>query len=269
MDRLIAFALICLSTTGLFAQFDGVEFATPKPLGGPILGPDGRVITPGDRGYRSPWTGGAEFGVNGTEGNTRILKVRVGGDVKYETPENTFIANAFYGLAQQEGIRNESKALATFRDEYPFYDGLAWFGQLQIEYDEFREVDFRVSVHSGLSFLAYQDEFSSLKLRAGAGATREFGGPNDRWEPEGILGGDFEQKLSDRTSFTFSTDYYPKLDRPSDFRIRSRAAIEILLDQELNITLRLGAQNRYDSNPGSMTERNDLDYFMTLLWRFG
>jgi putative salt-induced outer membrane protein YdiY len=250
-------------------QFEGVEFAAPKPMGGPLFGPDGKVMTPGDQGFNNPWSGGAEVGLNGSSGNTEILKIRLGADLKYETPENTFIANAFYGLAQQNGILNESKALATFRDEYPFYDGMAWFGQLQIEYDDFREIDFRLALHSGLSFLAYKDEFSTLKLRAGAGATREVGSPDDRWEPEGIFGFDFDMKISDRTSLNVSTDYYPKLDNFQDYRVRSKAAIEILLDQELNIVLRLGAQNRYDSQPGSMTLRNDLDYFMTLLWRFG
>ncbi len=44
--------------------------------------------------------------------------------------------------------------------------------------------------------------------------------------------------------------------------MRARAAYEYILDPEMGMILRLGAQDRYDSNPGN-AKRNDLTYFAT------
>jgi hypothetical protein len=46
-----------------------------------------------------------------------------------------------------------------------------------------------------------------------------------------------------------------------------RAAYEILIAPEWGLTLRLGIQDRYDSDPGD-AKRNDFDYFSTLLLKF-
>jgi len=42
----------------------------------------------------------------------------------------------------------------------------------------------------------------------------------------------------------------------------------ILVDPELNMSLRLGVENRYNSNPGGNDKKNDLDYFLALVWAF-
>jgi len=240
----------------------------PKPLGGPIVGPDGRVRTGLDaHPVPSPWSGGIELGVSGSPGNTDTLKLRAGLDLRFDDADDFAILNIMYILNQANEGDLENKGFALVRNELPMDMGLAWYAQGSIEYDEFRTVYLRVASHSGLSYALMQDEAQVLKVRAGAGVAREWGGTSNDWVPEGQAGADYEYKLTERTRFVLAADYYPDLHDFAHYRVRVRAAFDILLDPTYNAYLRLGVFDRYDSQPFG-SKRNDLDYFMTLVFRF-
>jgi putative salt-induced outer membrane protein YdiY len=245
-----------------------LPFAAPRPMGGPITMPNGRIASGLDiNGPKSPWSGALELGLSGSDGNTEVFKVRVGADVKYDTPDDVFTLNAFYGRSQQNNVLNENKALLTARNELPVDEMFSWFSQVQLEFDDFRAITSRVALHSGVSIIALKNEQQTLKFRLGAGASREFGA-GAGWLPEGQIGAEWERKITERTKFVLGADYFPDMGDWTRYRIRGRASFDILLDEELNLALRLGAQERYDSQPGPNTKKNDLDYFATLLFKF-
>ncbi|WP_020471654.1 DUF481 domain-containing protein [Zavarzinella formosa] len=258
---------LLVSTAHLFAQAAS-PFAMPTPVGGPIVHPDGRIMNGMDFAPTNPWSGGLELGLNGSEGNSQTLKLRLGGDIKYDTTDDVVIGYGWYGLSRQRGALSENKALLTLRNELMYDDTFAYFTQGQLEYDEFRLVDFRLGIHNGLSIVALKDSSSLVKVRLGFGASREYGGPTDGWLPEGIFGGDYEWTITAKTKFTLGADYYPDITDWGHYRIRARGSFDFLLDQQLNLWLRLGMMDRYDSRPGIGTKYNDLDYFATILFRF-
>ncbi|HKA06877.1 MAG TPA: DUF481 domain-containing protein [Gemmataceae bacterium] len=241
-------------------------FGLPKPLGGPIVGPDGKVMSALDK-TPSEWTGGLELGLSGAEGNDRILKLRTGLDVQYDTADDFMVANLLYILTRVDNGIVEQKGFALVRNELPVDDAWAWYVQGQLEYDESRNIDFRTAGHNGFSMTVFRTGNSLMKVRAGAGAAYETGKPVNDWVAEGQAGGDIEYSLTARSKFCAAVDYYPDLQDFSHYRVRARAWLDLLIDPDLNAYLRLGVFNRYDSNPlGSL--RNDLDYYMSLLIRF-
>jgi len=265
MTRALGALTLALFALGSAAAQES-PFGLPKPLGGPILGPDGRVMSGLDK-TPSEWTGGLEFGLAGAEGNTRILKLRTGFDVQYDTADDFMTASLLYILTRVSDGTVEQKGFALVRNELPIDETWAWYVQGQLEYDEFRNIDFRSAGHNGISMMVFRTGNSLMKVRAGAGAAYETGKPVNDWVPEGQAGGDIEYSLSARSKFCVSADYYPDLQHLSHYRVRARAWIDLLIDPDLNAYLRLGVYDRYDSNPlGSL--RNDLDYYMSLLIRF-
>ena len=261
---------LALVAVGPFEQSGHAQVQQPyipqMQAHGPIFGPDGKPLSGLDS--VQPWSGSVEAGLNGTEGNTRILNIRAGADVKYESPEDVFTLNVFYGYSRQSNILSVNKALATARNEIPFDSVWAFYSQIQIEYDEFRAVDWRLALHSGISASAYRTEQFFVKVRAGVGASREIGGPNDRWIPEAQFGLDAEFKLTDRTKIVATGDYYPDIKNFGTYRVRARISLDTMLDPDLNMILRVGAQDRFDSEPGVGIKTNDLDYFLTLVFKF-
>lgn len=214
------------------------------------------------------WSGGGEVGVNGADGNSQLFTVRAGLHAQRKTADNLLVTDFLYTYAKQNGAITQDQALFNARDEILFA-ATPWslFAATNIEYDNLRAYNFLVGVYGGVGYQLIDDDAVNWRVRAGAGAVRQIGGPADRWVPEMVFGTDFNWKISDRQSFLTVVDYYPRIDNWNQFRVRARAAYQILLDPEYGVVLRLGVQNRYDSDPG-LAKRNDLTYFATLGFAF-
>lgn len=242
----------------------------PPDAGPPVVIPDGSLPVGAKPNRR--WRGGFEFGVNGADGNSDILSVRLGSNFDAKVERNAFHLDFLYTLTRQDGTTSQNQAILNLRDEILF-PGSPWsvFSALQVEYDEFRSYDLRAGTYAGLSYRWLKTDTTMLKTRLGAGAVREMDtgndGPPDRWVPEAVIGGDFNHRFNDRQGFVSGLDVFPNLSQLGQFRVRARAGYEIVIDPERGIVLRLGVQDRYDSSPGP-AKRNDLNYFATLLYRF-
>jgi hypothetical protein len=259
----------------------GTSPATPpswNPFGAPSTAQSGPVNVPlipdGSLPLSEPkrWFGGFEFGVNGSQGNADVLNLRLGGLVDYKTPGNLFHADLLYTLTHQDGTTRQNQALLNARDEILFPNS-PWgvFASAQVEYDQFRQYDFRAGAYSGLSYLWVKTDHLLYKTRVGAGAVREeslgSSGLPGRWVPEALVGMDFNYRFTDRQGFLSSLDVYGNLSQLGQYRVRARAGYEILLDPKYGMVLRLGVQDRYDTLSGQ-SRRNDLNYFATLLFKF-
>ncbi len=261
-------------------------FPTPPKIEEPpkTIGPDGLPVIPKavpvvipDGTYPPPppkkiWRGGVEFGVTGSQGNSDVFALRLGANADRKTESNFLHMDFLYAITSEDDTTRQNQALFNARDEILFR-GSPWsiFSALQLEYDEFRAYDLRVGVYAGLSYRWIKSEDTLFKTRLGAGAMREMnlreGGPPDRWVPEAVIGGVFNHRFTDRQGFVSSLDVFPNLSQLGQFRVRARAGYEIVISPEHGMVLRLGVQDRYDSNPGP-AKRNDLNYFTTLLFRF-
>lgn len=228
-----------------------------------------------DRGWfddpvsRAAWKGGFDVGLNGATGNSEVLNIRFGANGERKTDTNLLISNLLYTLGKQDGRTIQNTMLFNARDEVLF-PGSPWtfFGSTNVEYDELRAYKFRIGVYAGAGYTVRDDELTLFKVRAGAGAVREIGGPQDRWVPEFVFGYDYKRKISDRSSIVSSLDFYPRVDNFAQYRVRGNIAFETILDPATGTNFKIGAQSRYDSDPGPNIRRHDLNYFATLGVKF-
>jgi hypothetical protein len=216
------------------------------------------------------WSGGADLGINGAAGNSELLTMRAGWNVRRKVERNAFTSDFQYVYSRQTREVKAHQALYNARDEVLF-PGSPWsaFAASQVEYDQLRAYRFRVGVYAGAAYAVTDTPDVVLKLRAGAGATREFGSglTADRWVPEFLFGYDFRYRLTEQGTFVSILDYYPRVSDPRQFRVRARAAFEYVLDPKTGTVVRVGVQDRYDSDPGD-AKRNDMAYFTTLGFKF-
>ena len=273
--------LLCVTAVPALAQSTapppppGFNFTPPAPA---PAAPPPAIITDAAGGLFPPaeapkiWSGLGEIGTNGATGNSELFAVRVGFNAQRKTVDNLFRTDFLYSYANLNNRLSQNQALFNARDEILF-PGTAWslFAATNVEYDELRAYRFRVGVYGGVGYQVIDDETTNWRLRAGAGAVREIagydGGPASRWVPEMLFGTDYSYKFDDRQSVELTLDYYPRIDDFRQFRVRARAAYQIIIDKENCIVLRLGVLDRYDSDPGP-AKRNDLTYFATLGFKF-
>lgn len=214
------------------------------------------------------WEGSVELGVNGTEGNSQTLNVRGGAKVKRKTEANVFTTDMDYRKDSANSVDTANKAFLDSRWERLFGES-PWtlFMHLTLDYDEFQAWDVRLAGDAGLGYRLVKNDRMQLTARLGGGASREFGGDDEDVTPEGVFGLEFEHKLNDRHKVSLSTEYRPDVGDWADYRLVSKAAWEILLDEALHLSLKFGVADRYDSTPQGR-KPNDLDYSLVLLFSF-
>ncbi len=212
-----------------------------------------------------PWTGSFATGLIGKTGNSTQTDLNMTMDLTRETAASTtnLLLNYFYGSNDIAVITN--RAYGQFRQERKFSNPKwSWYYQAGFEWDEFKNFDYRIALHTGLAYMVYKLEDRFLKLRMGAGASQEVGGANDDWLPELQMGADWERQLSERTKLFLNLDFYPNVQDFSDYRLNSNSGLEFVLDAEKDINLRLFAINRFDSTPPVGNAENDLEYGIAL-----
>lgn len=232
--------------------------------------PEAAAQPAAEKTWLQQWDGSVELGLNGSEGNTQNLNFR--GAITAERKVEKWDSKAIltYLRSQQDSTVTKNRFEAAFRQDYKFEKGSPWrlFGTATYEYDDFQDWQHRVQLFGGVGYAFIENEKTTLVGRAGAGATRKFGGEENAWIPEALVGADFEHKFNDRQKITAMVEIYPSLKDSGEYRAKLKAAYELIVDPSIKMSLKVGVEDRYDSQPGPGQKRNDLEYFALLVWAF-
>lgn len=214
------------------------------------------------------WQNSAELGINGSDGNAESFSFQTGARFKRKTDANVFDLRLSHNRTKAGGIETQNNALM-YADYEKFLGESRWnyFLKNGLEYDEFKAFDLRYNINSGLGYAWWKTDDLNLTTRFGAGASREFGGPNNAWTPEALFGMDYEHQVTQRNKLIARVDYFPAWDDFNDFRLVSDLAWEHLIDEEGNFSVKLGANDRYDSTPNGRRP-NDVNYSALFLYKF-
>ncbi len=213
------------------------------------------------------WEGSFEVGINASTGNSETFSIRAGGDLERETDRHKFKLHAAYSKTDTSGAVTQDNGQFWIRDDLKFGDS-PWSTFLKggIEYDTFRDYDYRLSGNGGLGYKFLDNDVTSIAARFGAGASQEIGSLDNDVKPEAVFGIDFKRQLTKRQKLTSTVDYYPTWDDWEDYRMEAEVAWEMLIDAEANLNLKFAVIDRYDSTPGTR-KPNDFDYALLLLWK--
>jgi putative salt-induced outer membrane protein YdiY len=231
------------------------------------------LITPTPHWYEpnywfgeDPWTAGIELGINGSEGNNNVFSMRAGGHLKRETARWKFDSSLIYNKNHSNGVETQNNGKQDARLDRNLADS-PWtlFVLENLIYDEFQAFDVQLSVNSGVGYRWIKTETLDFLTRFGAGATREFGGPEEDWQPTALFGLDYEHKLTKMQRAVAKVDYYPEWEDYRNYRVVTDLGWQIDLDRPKNMSIKLSAIDRYDSTPDG-AEPNNLDYAVLLIW---
>jgi putative salt-induced outer membrane protein YdiY len=232
------------------------------------------VLSDGERIEVKPdaaklWDGSFNLGLDGSEGNTEAFNFRFGVNAVRKSEFSVLTANLDY--------KKQTSNTETTADRLYFESRLErliaqsrWslFVHETIEYDRSQPFDVRDTSDAGVGYRLIKTDLTTLIGRFGGGFSHEYGGPeNGQYIPEAVFGLQLDCQLSKRQKILGAVEYAPDVGDFLRYRIRTQAALEMSIDQEKNLALRLGVLERYNSYPGRALP-NDLDYAMMLMWKF-
>ena len=237
------------------AQVKSAKAAVPPP--------------PQPTSFRDGWKGSVEIGLAGAEGNSENFNLRAGLGLNRITNRMETKFDGTYLYATDNGEKSTNRAEVNGRNDWLFENSKwGFFLQGKYEFDDFTDYDHRVSVFAGPSYTFVKNDKTLLRGRVGAGVTREIGGEDNTYDPEALIGVDFEHKLTARQAIFASSEYLPSLSDFPEFRLNSKAGYSFLVDEKTNAKLKAGVAQRHDSDPGDGFKQNDWEYFLTLGWDF-
>lgn len=216
------------------------------------------------------WKGGFDVGLAGASGNSETLNTRLALAIGRETAKMDTKFDAMYARASENGRASKSRGEANANNDWKFGESpWGFFARGRFEFDEFTNYRLRLSGFVGPSYTVYRPEPLLLRFRAGLGGASEFKGPDPArgFRPEALAGFDTRWTISPRQSVFASFDYLPSLESATDFRLDLKAGYQFKVDPKSNMLLKAGVANRYTTR-GDRTQRNDVDYFLTLGWEF-
>jgi putative salt-induced outer membrane protein YdiY len=219
--------------------------------------------------YLSPkiWDGSIEVGVNGSRGNSQAFNISAGYNLKRETERFAFSSDLKYFNASTSGVQTQNYAIFNAGIEWKWDSPWSAFARTQLQYNEFQPWDLLLVLNGGLGYRVYDDGDNKLKLRAGAGASRQIGGADDEWKPEALFGVDSQLKVNDRQKFVSTIDYFPQWNNFDDYRLVSDVSWQVVLDEATNLSLKVGVVTNVDSTPQPGFVRSDVNYVALLLWK--
>jgi putative salt-induced outer membrane protein YdiY len=232
------------------------------------------VLSDGERIEIKPestklWDGSFNLGLDGSEGNTVATNFRFGFNAVRKTELSVVTLNLDY---KKQTSNNDPTA------DRLYFEGRCerllaksrWslFVHETIEYDEFQPFNVRDTSDAGVGYRLIKTDLTTLIGRFGGGFSHEYGGPeNGQYFPEAVFGLQMDCQLTKRQKLVGVVEYAPDVGDFLRYRIRTQAALEISLDQEKNLSLRMGVLERYNSVPNGALP-NDLDYALMLMWKF-
>ena len=214
-----------------------------------------------------PWDMGVELGINGSDGNNNVFSMRAGGHVKRVTPRWKLDSSLLYNKNNSNGVETQNNGKQDLRvDRILAESPWTLFVLENLIYDEFQSWDTQLSLNSGVGYQLFKTPTLDLLSRVGAGATREFGGVENDWQPTALFGLDYNHQITKMQKLTGKVDYYPEWEDFRQYRVVSDVGWQVDLDRPRNVSLKFSLIDRYDSTPDGAVP-NSLDYAVLMIWK--
>jgi len=239
--------MTCAGLCGSVTHAEQAAVAAPKPPG---------------------WETSAAAGLTLTRGNSDTLLVTLSLDTKRKWEKDEAFAGISGGYGENDDIKNTEfvKGYAQYNHLFTerFYGGL----RLDANYDGIADLDYRVTLSPLIGYYLIKEAKTSLSVEAGPSLVLEkYKGQSSDSYLGARFGEKFEHKLTDTTKIWQSLEYVPRVDRWAEkYIITAEVGIDTAITKKWS--LRVVAQDIYDSEPASGNKNNDLRLIAGTAYKF-
>jgi putative salt-induced outer membrane protein YdiY len=206
------------------------------------------------------WAGFLDLGYSAARGNSSTNNLNVSANAARATTRDTITVH-FTSLYASNKVAGKSVLSANAMRGGINYNlnlrpRLFAFGSVDLEFDEFQNLDLRFVPAGGLGFHAVKGERTIFDLFGGGALNREFFSTGlKRTSGEVLAGDELVYKLSSITSLHQRLVFYPNVSRPGEYRTNFDLSTATTLKKWLS--WQLTASDRFLSNPLADRKRND------------
>ncbi len=229
----------------------------------------GLIVTTLAAAAGGEWDSTVAVGVNVTSGNSETVgangsvSVEKAGDVH----EIRLVIEGNFGEAEIDGETEKTtengKALVTYKYKL---NGSYLYSDNSVFHDEIAAIDYRLIVGAGVGYRVVKTDDAKLGLELGLAYVEEelTDGTNDD-SISARVAARHDQNFGEHAKFWLAAEYLPNVDDTDDYLLNAEAGVEAALNSSLS--LRVVAQDRYDSVVPVDRENNDLSVISALVYK--
>lgn len=219
---------------------------------------------------RRKWDGEVSLDIAGKTGNSEKFNGGAGFVANLVGPVDKLNLNASATYGRENHNTNTKKYLAGADYEHKINDSATvWYVNYEIEQQTTSGLRLRNAASAGFGYYFFEDEQSSLRLRAGlTGVTRKYtdGTHNDATGAEASLR--YEHNIQEWGKWVTSLTYQPTFDDIHDYRILHESSLDIPVLFQHPMSLRLGIANEYNSRTAAGADRLETSYFAKMVFKW-
>jgi putative salt-induced outer membrane protein YdiY len=221
-----------------------------------------------------PWQNKITAGLTVSDGNSDSVQATVSAESqrKWERDELRIYGQFGYGKTRDQNTGDYTKS-----DDYVFAD-VQWnhlftpkfYGGLRLGYrhDDIADLDYRFTISPLVGYYFIKNEKTLLNAEAGPSYIFEKQGGEEDDYLALRFAQRFEHKFSDKVRIWEFVEYLPEAeDWAANYIINAEVGLEAMLSKALS--LRVVAQNTYDSEPAPGRDSNDFKLIAGVTYSFG
>jgi putative salt-induced outer membrane protein YdiY len=218
------------------------------------------------------WSGYFDTGLSFTQGNSETRTFTTAAKTQRKTDRDKITVYATSILAQNSTTGDTETTANAIRGgsryELNVSERLFTFGFIDLEFDEFQNLDLRNVLGGGMGWHVKQTERTVFDVFAGGSFNQEFfSGDITRRSAELVVGEELNYKLSDRLNWSERLVFYPNLSEGGEYRLQFDTALVTQLYHWVGWQISLS--NRFLTNPIPGIKKNDLLLTTGLRFNFG
>ena len=230
--------------------------------------PQSDTLPPEDADY---WSGHVEVALNGNSGNTDSSSLLTEVAALRDTGDSRLSFSASVDREEEDNEQTAEEYLGEARYEQDVTRRFFWFGQQELEKDEFEDIDLRSRTLFGPGYYLARRDRLTFKVRSGVGYQYEAYTDNDS-SSEMIFssGWDYAQLVGEWLKLTHEFTIYPEItNSPSEnFVLESSLGVEVPIADSQVWRVRGALDHEYNNNPEPGVEDLDTSYKVGLIRDF-
>ncbi len=217
------------------------------------------------------WKHSVGFDLTGSSGNSDNFGLGIRMDSSLSNEFRGYDLYLSYNKADQKSTPVEDETKLGIEYDSRFFDALAWYAKADLEKDEIEEIDLRATSAVGLKYSWIEEIDYEVSVRSGLAFRYEktsASNHQDMTDPAIDLGLEYVHYIKNSLSLESDLSYVPSLANFDKFLITQDTAVIFPIDSEAHWNLRSGLSGSYNSTPGELNEELDLKYYLRLVFLF-
>ena len=215
---------------------------------------------------RRNWSYRASFDVVGRSGNTDEFTARIGAEAVLEGPHDTLRFNVRHETSEDDGETTARETKIGARYTNFFSEKFGWYTRLELENDEFEDLDLRALYSAGISYKIFDREKHYLHSTTGLAYVYSDFSTGENEQGAGIdLGLTHHYEFDELIILENSLEYIGSVDDLGSFRIEHDSWIQIPISGGGRWNVRSGITNTYVSDPEPDNEELDTLFYSSVV----